>query len=108
LADGIGKGSKVTAEELSTRDNGIGRLFNAHEDGCENCNHTGYRGRIGIYEVLSNSEAIQKEIVTNGTSEVIEALATKEGMVTMQVDGLVKALRGETTISEVLRVTAQE
>jgi type IV pilus assembly protein PilB len=108
LADGIGKGSKVTADELSTREGGIGRLFNAHEDGCENCNHTGYRGRIGIYEVLSNSESIQKQIVTNGTSEAIEELATKEGMVTMQVDGLVKALRGETTIGEVLRVTAQE
>ncbi|HWT55425.1 MAG TPA: GspE/PulE family protein [Candidatus Microsaccharimonas sp.] len=108
LEDGIGKGSKVTADELSTREASIGRLFKAHEEGCENCNHTGYRGRIGIYEVLDNSEAIQKQIVSNGTSEVIEALAIKEGMLTMQVDGLVKALRGETTIGEVLRVTAQE
>jgi type IV pilus assembly protein PilB len=108
LADGIGKASKVTADELSTREGSIGRLFKAHEEGCENCNHTGYRGRIGIYEVLDNSESIQKQIVTNGTSEVIEALAVKEGMVTMQLDGLVKALRGETTINEVLRVTAQE
>jgi type II secretory ATPase GspE/PulE/Tfp pilus assembly ATPase PilB-like protein len=87
---------------------GINRLFNAHEEGCENCNHTGYRGRIGIYEVLSNTEAIQKQIVTNSTSEAIEAQAIKDGMVTMQVDGLVKALRGETTIGEVLRVTSQE
>jgi type IV pilus assembly protein PilB len=108
LADGIGKGSKTTADELSTRENGIGRLFNAHEDGCENCNHTGYRGRIGIYEVLSNSEGIQKQIVSSATSEAIEELAIKEGMATMQVDGLVKALRGETTIGEVLRVTSQE
>lgn len=108
LTDGIGKASKVTADQLSTRENGIGRLFKAHEEGCENCNHTGYRGRIGIYEVLDNSEAVQKQIVSSGTSEVIESLAIKEGMLTMQVDGLVKALRGETTIGEVLRVTAQE
>ncbi|MBC7581849.1 type II/IV secretion system protein [Aeromicrobium sp.] len=108
LADGIGKGMKSTADELSTSDHGIGRLFNAHEDGCENCNHTGYRGRIGIYEVLNNTETIQHQIVGSSTSDSIENLAIKEGMVTMQVDGLVKALRGETTIGEVLRVTAQE
>jgi type IV pilus assembly protein PilB len=108
LADGIGKGSKVTADELSSRDSGITRLFKAHEDGCENCNHNGYKGRIGIYEVLPNTEPIQKLIVTNSTSESIENQAIKDGMLTMQIDGLVKALRGETTIGEVLRVTAQE
>jgi type IV pilus assembly protein PilB len=108
LADGIGKGTKSSADELSSRDSGITRLFKAHEEGCENCNHTGYKGRIGIYEVLPNSEAIQKQIVSNATSEAIEDLAIKEGMLTMQFDGLVKALRGETTINEVLRVTAQE
>jgi type IV pilus assembly protein PilB len=47
-------------------------------------------------------------IVTNTTSEVIESESTKEGMTTMQLDGLIKALRGQTTIEEVLRVTAQE
>lgn len=108
LADGIGKSNKTGADELSTHENSIARLFKAHEDGCESCNHTGYKGRIGIYEVLTNSEAIQKMIVGNSTSEAIEAQAIKEGMLTMQIDGLVKALRGETTIGEVLRVTAQE
>ena len=108
LADGIGKGNKATSEDLSSRENGIGRLFKAHEGGCENCNHAGYKGRIGIYEVLKNDEAIQKMIVSNASSEAIEAQAIKDGMLTMQIDGLVKALRGETTIGEVLRVTAQE
>ncbi len=108
LADGIGKGTKSSADELSSRDSGITRLFKAHDDGCENCNHTGYKGRIGIYEVLANSDAVQKQIVTNGTSDAIEALGVKEGMLTMQLDGLIKALRGETTVGEVLRATSQE
>lgn len=110
LDDGIGK--SVTAKgadtnKLSTTATGITRLWKAHDDGCESCNHTGYKGRIGIYEVLNNSTGVQKLIVTGSTSEVIENTAIQEGMLTMQLDGLVKALRGQTTIEEVLRVTAQ-
>jgi len=107
LADGIGKGVKDTAE-LSTTGATITRLYKAHEDGCENCNHAGYRGRIGIYEVLNNTETTQKMIVSNATSEAIQADAIKNHMLTMQLDGFVKALRGETTIEEVLRVTSQQ
>jgi type IV pilus assembly protein PilB len=83
-------------------------LWKAHQDGCENCNNTGYRGRIGIYEVLDNTSDIQKLIVTNDTSDNIQNAAIQNGMVTMQTDGLIKALRGWTTIEEVLRVTASE
>jgi type IV pilus assembly protein PilB len=68
---------------------------------------TGYKGRMGIYEVLKNSEEIQKLIVSSGTSEEIQALAVKEGMVTMQLDGLIKALLGMTSIEEILRVTRE-
>ena len=112
LADGIGvpaRGSKKEeASELSTTQTGIRRLYKAHDDGCAACNHTGYRGRIGIYEVLHNSENIQKLIVGNNTSDTIQNAAIQEGMVTMQLDGFIKVLRGETTIEEILRVTAQE
>lgn len=94
--------------KLSSTDSTITKLYKAHADGCDNCNHTGYRGRMGIYEVLDNTSAIQKQIVSNETSENIQDTAIKDGMVTMQVDGLVKALRGQTTIEEVLRVTSQE
>jgi len=52
--------------------------------------------------------AIQKQIVTNETSDNIQNSAIAGGMVTMQTDGLVKALRGQTTVEEVLRVTASE
>ncbi len=68
---------------------------------------TGYKGRMGIYEVLVNSPSIQKMIVASATSEDIQNLAIKEGMVTMQTNGLVQAILGKTTIEEILRVTRE-
>lgn len=97
-----------TGDDLASTDRTITHLWTAGPDGCETCNHTGYRGRIGIYEVLDNTSSIQKMIVTNETSENIQKAAIADGMVTMQLDGLVKALRGQTTVEEVLRVTAAE
>jgi type IV pilus assembly protein PilB len=111
LRDSIGKASgtkHAETNDLSTSATSITRLWKAYDDGCDSCNHTGYKGRVGIYEALNNSSAIQRLIVTGSTSEVIENTAIKEGMLTMQLDGLIKALRGQTTIEEVLRVTAQE
>ncbi len=113
LEGGIGKansgkkGSDST-EKLSTEPSKIIRLWRAHKNGCEACGHTGYKGRVGIYEVLPNSEEIQKLIVGSGTSEQIQEKATSEGMVTMQVDGFIKALRGQTSIEEILRVTSDK
>ncbi len=66
---------------------------------------TGYKGRMGIYEVLKNSSDVQKMIVSNSTSEDIQNQAISEGMVTMQLDGLIKAALGMTSIEEILRVT---
>jgi type IV pilus assembly protein PilB len=63
---------------------------------------------MGIYEVLDNSQDLQKLIVGNATSDVIQNQAIKEGMVIMQIDGLIKALRGQTTLEEILRVTAEK
>lgn len=112
LEAGIGKTnagkSKVNVGEPSTTDSKITKIYKAHIDGCESCGHVGYKGRMGIYEVLSSSPDIQKLIVTSATSEVIQDQAIKEGMITMQTDGLVKALRGQTTIEEILRVTAEK
>lgn len=112
LAGGIGannpsKSNKHDPSQPSTSDKAILRLWKAHEDGCDNCNHTGYKGRMGIYEVLPNTTNIQQLIVSNSTSEKIEAQAIADGMLTMQTDGLIKALRGQTTIAEILRVTAE-
>lgn len=111
LEGGIGKSntgkSKANTEKLSTSASKIERLFKAHEDGCDACNHTGYRGRVGIYEVLGNSVEVQKLIVANATSDAIQEQAIKDGMVTMQLDGFVKALRGQTSVEEILRVTSE-
>jgi type II secretory ATPase GspE/PulE/Tfp pilus assembly ATPase PilB-like protein len=110
LQDGIGKTSTATdnaADSPSTSETTITRFWRAHDNGCDNCNHTGYKGRIGIYEALNNSESIQKMIVSSSTSEAIEQAAIEQGMLTMQLDGLVKALRGQTSIEEVLRVTSE-
>lgn len=99
--------SKVDTSKLSTTETKITRIFKARDRGCDSCNHTGYRGRIGIYEVLGNTPEIQKLIVSNATSDIIQVEAIKNGMVTMQFDGFIKALRGQTTIEEILRVTAE-
>lgn len=111
LEGGIGKAnknSKNSSQELSTSPTRILKLWRAHEDGCDACNHTGYRGRVGIYEVLGNTPEIQKLIVGNGTSEDIQDKAINEGMVTMQLDGFIKSLRGWTSIEEIVRVTTEE
>lgn len=106
LKDGIGGTDKQAS--LSTTSSDITKIWKANEAGCDNCNHIGYKGRVGIYEVLTNTPSVQKLIVGNSTSEVIEQAAVADNMITMQLDGLIKALRGQTTIEEVLRVTAQE
>ena len=64
----------------------------------------GYKGRIGIYEVLPVTETIKEMIVKQATSDEIQEQAQKEGMITMLEDGFVKAAQGITSIEEVLRV----
>lgn len=112
LDGGIGKGNaskknKESADELASTESKITKLWKAHDGGCDSCNHTGYKGRMGIYEVLENSSELQKLIVGNATSEVIQQEAIKAGMVTMQTDGFIKSLRGQTSIEEILRVTSE-
>lgn len=92
---------------LSTTEDGIKTLWRANTEVSTDDVREGYRGRIGIYEVLYNSPAIQKLIMARATSDDIQQQAIHEGMITMQIDGLVKALRGETTVEEVLRVSRE-
>ncbi len=66
-----------------------------------------FKGRIGIYEVLKVTDEIEKMIVNNGTSNDMQDIAIKDGMVTMQQDGFVKAIQGMTTIDEIMRVTRE-
>jgi len=67
----------------------------------------GFSGRIGIHEILKSSQVLQEMIIAGKTSEEIEAQARKEGMMTMLEDGIYKAVKGVTTIEEVLRVISE-
>jgi type IV pilus assembly protein PilB len=67
----------------------------------------GYKGRLGIYEVLEVSDTIKDLIIKEATSDQIEEQAKKEGMLTMLEDGFIKAVQGITSIEEVLRVTKE-
>lgn len=72
--------------------------------GCKECADTGYYGRIGIFEVLKITPAINKMILQESSAKEIEAQALNEGAIIMKQDGYLKALDGTTTIEEVLRV----
>lgn len=72
--------------------------------GCSVCSASGYQGRVGIYEILRISPAINKMILTHTTASDIEAKAREEGIITMKQDGYLKAVEGLTSIEEVLRV----
>lgn len=93
----------------------IAKYFSSEENqtafagkGCKICHHTGYSGRIGVFEVLEMTETIRKLIADKNDSDVIAKEAIKEGMTTMQEDGLDKVIKGITTFEEVLRVTKVE
>jgi type II secretory ATPase GspE/PulE/Tfp pilus assembly ATPase PilB-like protein len=73
-------------------------------EGCQNCDGTGYIGRIGIFEVLSMSSAVREAVSRKFTSTQIKEIAREEGMTTMLEDGFKKVISGITTIEEVLRV----
>jgi len=90
---------------LSTDEKGINTLWRADPNDNDNGSLAGYRGRTGIYEVLTNTSEVQQLIVANATSEAIQNQAIEQGMLRMQIDGLIKAMRGETTVEEVIRVT---
>ncbi|MCB9839403.1 Flp pilus assembly complex ATPase component TadA [Candidatus Nomurabacteria bacterium] len=111
IEGGIGTDPENKNNEVnqpSSSGTAINRIYKAKDGGCEECGHNGYKGRMGIYEVLGNSSELEKLIISNSTSDAIENQAIKEGMITMQLDGFIKALRGQTTIEEILRVTATE
>ncbi len=73
--------------------------------GCEQCSRIGYKGRIGVFEVLAMSPTIERLILSGSASELdIQAAAVKEGMITMAQDGLLKALDGITSVDEVFSV----
>ncbi len=104
---------KIKRSELEEKINSplVSILFKDKEEievrevkGCDKCSNTGYKGRIGIYEVLQNSKTIQGLIVERADSDRIQAQAKMEGMTTIVEDGVRKVLDGHTTIEELVRV----
>ena len=80
----------------------IPQLFKAQ--GCPACSNTGYRGRIGLYEVMQMSEEIERLTVERASADAIRNVAVQQGMMTLRDDGLEKARMGITTLDEVARV----
>ncbi|HFD12386.1 MAG TPA: type II secretion system protein GspE [Crenotrichaceae bacterium] len=73
--------------------------------GCDQCNDIGYRGRLSIVEFLTMSEELRRLVMTHAQAREIETQALKEGMISMMDDGLQKAIEGDTTVEEIMRVT---
>ncbi|MCK6502853.1 type II secretion system ATPase GspE [Myxococcota bacterium] len=76
--------------------------------GCSECNQKGYRGRMGIYELLVVSERIRALVTSGADAGVIKKQAVTEGMATLRDDGIRKALMGHTSLDEVMRVTQDD
>ena len=76
--------------------------------GCSNCNKSGYRGRMGIYELMIMTSTIRELAFKGEPTQAIRKVARKQGMRTLFEDGMIKALKGLTTLDEVLRITQQD
>ncbi len=74
--------------------------------GCEECRQTGYKGRLGLYEVMPLSPTLKKMVTDEASAAEIKQQALREGMLTLRRDGLEKMKRGLTTLEEVLRETS--
>jgi type IV pilus assembly protein PilB len=73
--------------------------------GCSNCNNTGYRGRVGLYEVVEVSEEIRELILSGASAMELRRKAIEEGMISLRQSGLEKIRNGITTVEEVVRET---
>jgi type II secretory ATPase GspE/PulE/Tfp pilus assembly ATPase PilB-like protein len=95
--------SAETLKELGFSSNEAGTIWRG--TGCGECRGTGYRGRLGIFELLVMDEALRKEVLQRRGAGELRALAIDAGMRTLRADGLRLILAGRTTPEEVLRVT---
>ena len=100
----------TTDEEL--REIGVkppGRPITLYRAGsCAACSHTGYRGRLGIFELMTIDDEIRGLVSTNVDSKTIKSTATRKGMGTLRADGARKVLAGITSVAEVIRATEEE
>jgi type II secretory ATPase GspE/PulE/Tfp pilus assembly ATPase PilB-like protein len=85
-----------------------GDLAFYRSEGCKTCKNSGYKGRIGIFELIIIDDKIRDLVLTKTSSSVIKKAAQEAGMKTLREDGLIKILAGQTSIDEVIRVTQVE
>ena len=76
--------------------------------GCDHCNNTGYRGRMGIYEIMTLDDDMRDMIIKHASTQVLRVEAKKRGMRTLRQSGLMAIYDGVTTIEEVVRETIME
>jgi type IV pilus assembly protein PilB len=96
---------ELSKELLTEQGFDVDEGFTGYEKvGCVRCNHTGYKGRFGIYEVMQVSEGMRGLILQSGGADELRNLARSEGMRTLREDGLKKIQNGDTSVAEVLRV----
>jgi type IV pilus assembly protein PilB len=81
----------------------LGKIM--HGKGCPKCNGTGYKGRVGVYEIMEITETIQKAIVSSVPEDQLRKIAIKEGMITLRMDALQKVREGIATMEQVLENT---
>jgi type IV pilus assembly protein PilB len=75
--------------------------------GCDRCNQTGYKGRVGLYEVMEVAEKLRELILVGASGSELRTMAIDEGMITLRQSGLRKVKLGVTTIEEVVRETVK-
>lgn len=106
-ADFEKKVSEIELKNLPKPTDKVNKLYLYRGKGCDKCNDTGYKGRIGIYEVLDINEKEAVLITQRSTSDVLEKEGVANGMITLLQDGYIKALEGITTLEEVMRVSTE-
>ncbi len=110
----VGKKKKLITEEAGKMPESVRKELDISEDiyvyeavGCKKCNKTGYTDRIGLFEILEMTEQLAQAINKGATEAKIREEASRQGMITMMQDGVLKVLNGETSAEEVIRVAEQ-
>jgi type IV pilus assembly protein PilB len=102
LEEGLGKTTDGRVLPLATSETHFTHFWRASEHGCEHCHFKGYIGRIGVCEVLPTTEPIRKLIAERASAATLQTAALEAGMIPLQLDAFIKALRGLTSVEEIL------
>ena len=96
--------SETDLQLLSNRD-GVRPTKIYKAKGCKACDNSGYKGRVGLYEIMRMDRDIAEAVLAGKNEAEIEDVAVKKGMILLQQDGCIKAMQGHTTLEEIFRVT---